>query len=239
MIRLFVNDSLGIGAEIKIIDKQHHYLVNVMRCSVGDDVSLINGRDGEFISKITFINNKYCLLKIISKTKDFVLPKFFGLIFCPIQKNEILLKSSTELGITDFFPCISKYTNKTNAKLNRFESNIIEAVEQSERLDLPKIHKLQTLKDILDTTAKENAIIFFCEERSGFNNPLNIYKKINVEDKKIYALVGAEGGFSKDEKELINSYSNVVSITLGNNILRAETAAIAVLSILKAFYFLN
>lgn len=239
MIRLFIQDNLMVSAEIKLQDKQHHYLANVMRCKINDEVNLINGRDGEFVSKITFINNKYCLLKIASKLKDFVLPKFFGLIFCPIQKNEILLKSSTELGITDFYPCLSKYTNKTNARSNRFEPNIIEAVEQSERLDLPKVHKMQNLKDTLDAIAKDNAIIFFCEERSGFNTPLKVYEKVNVADKKIYALVGSEGGFSKDEKELINSYSNVVSITLGDNILRAETAAISILSILKAFYFLD
>ena len=91
---------------------------------------------------------------------------------------------------------------------------------------------------LVDKISKENSIIFFCEERTSKNSPMEVYKNTNVDKKKIYALVGPEGGFSESEKKLIKSYDNVVSITLGNTILRAETAVTSILSILKILYYL-
>ena len=236
--RVFINDELFLDKEIKINDKIFHYIANVMKCRINDKIILINGKDGEFLSKIVFINNKYLNLKIVEKTKDFLKQPFLGLIFSPIQKIDILLKGATELGTTNFFPVNTNFTNKSNIKINKIDGNIIEAVEQSERLDLPEICKIDTLKNTLDKISKKNSIIFFCEERTSKNSPMEVYKNTDVSNKKIYALVGPEGGFSESEKELIKSYSNVVSITLGNTILRAETAVISILSTLKALYYL-
>ena len=229
--RLFVEEPFNIDNEIKILDKQYHYLHNVLRLNINDTVYLINGKDGEYLSLITFCNNKYIILKIISKTKEFCKEKFLGLIIPPIQKIDIVLKSATELGVSDFYFINTQYTNKANFKEHKIYSNIIEAIEQSERLDCPIIHKLSNIKNILDNINKDS-LIFFCEERTGKNNIENIlkYKNINT---NIYALIGPEGGFTEDEKILINSYKNTISINLGNNILRTETATISILSLLK------
>lgn len=235
--RIFINDELSINKEIKIIDKTFHYIVNVIKCRINDKIILINGKDGEFLSEIVFINKKYLNLKIIEKTKDFSKQEFLGLIFSPIQKIDLLLKSATELGTTNFFPIITDFTNKSNIKISKIDGNIIEAIEQSERLDLPEVNKIDTLKNTLDIISRENSIIFFCEERTGKNTPMDIYKNTNTNNKKIYALIGPEGGFSDSEKKLIKSYNNAISITLGNTILRAETAATSILSILKALYY--
>ena len=237
MPRVFLKEELIIGNEIKITDKIFHYLKNVMRCNINDEIILVNGKDGEFLSKITFENNKYLILKNIKKTKNYQQLPFLGLIFAPIQKIDLLLKSSTELGVTEFLPIITEYTNKSNIKLNKIDGNIIEAIEQSERLDFPVIHQIDKLSTVLDKLNNEQNIIFFCEERTGQNLPINVFNNINVKDKNIYALVGPEGGFSKQEKELINSYNNTISISLGNTILRTETATINILSILKAFFY--
>ncbi len=234
MLRIFLKEDLDINKEIKISDKIYHYIVNVMRCKVKNELTVLNGRDGEFLAEINFLNNKYCILKIKNKIKNYQKEKFLGLIFAPVQKIDLLLKSATELGTTDFFPINTDYaTNKNILKTNKLEGNIIEAIEQSERLDFPNIHELTNLKEILEKLKSENSLIFFCEERTGQNSIKEVLKNIKINDKKIYALVGAEGGFSNREKELINSYQNVVSISLGNTILRVETATIAILSILK------
>ncbi len=237
MPRIFLNEELYINKEIKITDKIFHYLKNVMRCNLGDEVILINGKDGEFLSKISFENNKYIILNIIKKIKNYISQPFLGLIFSPIQKINIILKSATELGTTNFLPVITQYTNKSNLKLSKIEGNIVEAIEQSERLDYPLVEKIDTLHSVLNRLNDNKSIIFFCEERSGKNSPIDVYNNIKINDKKIYALVGPEGGFSDQEKELIKSYKNIISINLGNTILRAETAAISILSILKAFYY--
>ena len=232
MTRIFLKEKLELEKEIKITDKIHHYLINVMRHNINDNIVLVNGADGEFLSKIIFTNNKYCILKIIKKTKDYFKEPFLGLIFAPIQKVDIVLKSATELGVSDFYPIKTEYSNK-DLKDNKIEGNIIEAIEQCERLDFPNIHKIKSLKEILDELQNTNSLIFFCEERTGNNSIKNIIKTIKFEDKKIYALVGPEGGFSNKEKQLINSYKNTISVNLGKNILRTETATISVLSILK------
>ena len=177
-IRIFVNNSLKVGNEVDIIDKQHHYLVNVMRVKVGDTIKLINGKDGEFLSNIIFSNKKRLVLKISEKIKDFHTKKFLGLIFSPIQKIDLLLKGATEIGTTDFYPTIMEYTNKTNIKYNRIKDNIIEAVEQSERIDLPNIAKTVSLNERLQELNNEKNIIFFCEERTSNNSPLNIYNNL-------------------------------------------------------------
>ncbi|MDD2839925.1 MAG: RsmE family RNA methyltransferase [Rickettsiales bacterium] len=234
MLRIFLKENLEVNKEFKIIDKIHHYIVNVMKSTVGDELFVVNGKDGEFLAKITFLNNKYCILKVKNKTKDYYKEKFFGLIFAPIQKIDLVLKSATELGVTDFFPINTDYTtNKNILKTGKIEGNIIEAVEQSERLDFPNVNKIINLKDILENLKDDNSIIFFCEERTGQNSVRDVLKNIKISNKKIYTLVGPEGGFSDKEKELIKSYQNVASISLGGTILRTETATVAIISILK------
>ena len=239
-IRIFVNCELAVENEIKIEDKTFHYLANVMRVEVGGEVKLIDGVNGEFLSFVKSINKKFLVLKVIKKIKDLDNRQFLGLIFAPIQRIDILLKGATELGVTQFIPVITKYTNKSNLKLNKIEGNVIEAIEQCERNDMPKINKLQYLNDVLKNLDNENNIVFFCEERTSNNQPLDIYKnyKNKIINKSIYALIGPEGGFSVEEKELIKSFNNVVSVNLGDTILRSETATISVLSIIKTL-FLN
>lgn len=234
MLRIFLKENLEIEKEFKISDKIYHYIVNVMKNKVGDEIFIVNGKDGEFLSEITFLNNKYCILKIKNKVRDYYKENFLGLIFAPIQKIELVLKSATEIGVSDFFPIDTDFTtNKNLLKTNKIEGNIIEAVEQSERLDLPNVHRIENLKDILEKLKNEDSIIFFCEERTGENSIKEVLKNIKVDTKRVYALVGAEGGFSDKEKKLIKSYQNVVSVSLGGTILRAETATITILSILK------
>ena len=229
--RLFVDLQLEINGEIKIEDKKYHYLVHVMRCGKGDNIILINGKDGEFLSEIIFLNNKYLLLKVIMKQRDYYSQKFLGLIIPPVQKLDIILKSATEIGMTDLYFIQTKYTNG-KVKENQIFGNIIEAVEQSERLDVPNIHNIKSLNVVLDELYCDSNLIFFCEERTGENKLKQVINSIDVE-KNIFIIIGPEGGFSNDEKKLIKSYNNVISISLGNNILRTETAAIASLSILK------
>lgn len=234
IIRLFYNDDLSIDKNISLCDKNNiNYIVNVMRRNINDDIIFVNGKDGEFIGKIVNINKKKVEVNIYKKTRNFEETKFLGLIFSPIQKIELLVKNATELGVTDFYPFKSQYGQYFN-KINRIEPNIIEAVEQCERLDLPHIHEENSLINILDKIYKEDSIVIFCEERS--NNKLSNTIKNLDNNKKIYALIGSEGGFSEEEKKLIKSYKNVYSVSLGKRILRAETATTYILSVIQEWF---
>jgi 16S rRNA (uracil1498-N3)-methyltransferase len=232
--RIFLSDNLVIENEIELDEKRFHYVYNVLRCKKDDNIILTNGKDGEFLSRIFFIDKKKCILKVIKKTRDYYKENFLGLIFSPIQKIDLLIKNAVELGVSDFFPVNTDFSNKNFYKENKINRNIIEAIEQSERLDFPILHKLKNLKETLDNISRKDSLIFFCEERSDKNNNLyNLPKSLELFKKNIYAIVGAEGGFSIKEKELIKTYKSVVPISLGNIILRTETAVSNILSVIK------
>ncbi len=236
--RIFINKTIILHEEIRIEDKTFHYLINVMRRKTGDKIFLVNGFDGEFMGDINFVGKKYLTIIVSEKTREFCSNNFLGLIFAPIQKMDILLKSATEIGVSEFTPITTEYSNTKINNENKLEANIIEALEQSERLDMPKINKIQKLEKVLEILNNDDNIIFFCEERTANNTAVGIYNNMRdkILNKKIYALVGAEGGFSEREKNMIKQYKNVISITLGSNVLRTETAVVSILSILKNFF---
>lgn len=227
IIRIFENQTIKIN-QILETDKTH-YLNNVMRCKVGQKIIIINGTNCEFLGEIKHIAKQKIDILIEKQTKEKQIPSFLGLIFSSIQKIDILLKTSIELGVTNFYPFKSQNT-QTKCKKDRMINNIIEAVEQSERLDFPTIQKEDSLKNVLENLNNIDNQIFFCEERSD-NNNLNSIRVDN--NKKNYILIGPEGGFTNEEITLINSYNNVISINLGDKILRTETAAASMLSIIN------
>lgn len=235
LIRLFYKNDLSVGKNIILDNKNNiNYIVNVMRRKIGDKLIFVNGKDGEFIGVIDGITKNNIIVKIIEKTKDFEKPNFLGLIFSPIQKIDLLVKNATEMGVTDFCPFKSQYSQYVK-KIGKIEPNIVEAIEQCERLDFPIIHKEKSLKEVLDEINDNDSVIIFCEERSH-NKLLNTIQNID-KNKKIYALIGGEGGFSEEEKQLIKSYKNVYSVSLGNRILRAETAVTCILSIIQGVFY--
>ena len=237
LIRIFYKGKLSVGEKL-ILNQENNvnYVVNVMKRKIDDKIIFVNGKDGEFIGKIINITKREITVIVIEKTRDFKIPNFVGLIFSPIQKIDLLVKNATEMGVTDFFPFKSQY-GQYSRKINKIEPNIIEAVEQCERLDFPVIHQEKSLKEILDDIDKDSSIIIFCEERSN-NGLLNTIKNLD-KNKKIYTIIGSEGGFSDSEKKLIKSYKNVYSVSLGDRILRAETATTCILSIIQEFFYEN
>jgi 16S rRNA (uracil1498-N3)-methyltransferase len=229
MIRIFENCDLKVGCVIKT-DKSH-YLRDVMRCIAGQKLIVINGRDGEFIGEITKITKQFVDIALLEQTRIPEKVGFLGLIFSPIQKIDLLAKSPTELGVSEFLPFKSRYC-QTKFKRDKFLLNVIEAVEQSERLDLPVVNEENSLVKILDKiSAEANSTVFFCEERGGGNFDMRDYKFHDAG--KYYALIGCEGGFCEEEKQQIKNYDCVKTVGLGKNILRTETACCAILSIIN------
>jgi 16S rRNA (uracil1498-N3)-methyltransferase len=213
-----------------------------MRKKVGDEIILINGVDGEFLGKIIDIKKKSCDIEIKRQTKEFKNPQNLCLAFGLIKRIEFVAEKGTELGVTEFLPLITQRTIIQKFNKERFEANVIEAVEQSERLDLPKIHDVIKIQKFI-TSLCENDYLIFCEERSGNSKKayeilLDLKKKISEKENKkscgkIYIVVGPEGGFSEEEIKLIKSFKNTYSVSLGEGILRAETATIVILGLVN------
>jgi len=233
--RIFVKKSISSNIVIYIKDKQHHFLKNVMRIRVNDQINIFDGITGEWTSKIISINRENIVLRVIKKIKEMQPSPDIWLIFAPIKQNRmsIAIQKATELGVSKIIPCTTDYTNVKNINLKNLCKNAIEASEQSERLDIPIIEKEVDLKSLLKNWPKDRKLIY-CDEKNLSNKSIietttplkNITKKWSV-------LIGPEGGFSDKEHDLILKNNYVLSTSLGNTILRSDTAITVALFCIK------
>ena len=219
--RIFVEDL--DSPEFCLTESQFHHLFSVLRLRPGDEFLAFNPKAGEWSCQVKEIRKKTMLCEKSKQLRELVSQPKLALAFCPI-KNEnmkLIFEKGTELGVSDFFPVVSQ---NTNAKINieKMEMITILAAEQSERLDIPKIHDISSLEDFLENLP-ENFEWFSCVER------MQNQQKADFSTKACGFIVGPEGGFSEQEKEILSLKTSPIS--LSRNILRSETAAIACLSI--------
>jgi 16S rRNA (uracil1498-N3)-methyltransferase len=226
--RVYVDAPLNEGADHIVSESLHHYLKNVMRLDVGAKLRVFNGKDGEFVGVISETGKKRTVLKFekLLKTQPFT-HRNIHLLFTPLKKerNDWLIEKSVELGVTDLHPIITQNTDIRKVNEEKICAQIIEAAEQCERLDLPTLHPIQDIWKIL-ATWDANARILAAIERMDAK-PV---KEALPEAGDIAFLIGPAGGFTADEKEKMKKVAVITPISLGNTILRAETAAIAALS---------
>lgn len=224
MIRLFVKNRLFMGSVVIPDEKQTHYLKNVMRRSIGDQILLFNGCDGEWSGVISDLNKKQIALVVEYQTRtQKTLPTT---ILCPalIKKEhmDLVLQKATELGVTRIQPIITR--NTVVRQFNRERAYLIvrEAAEQCERLCLPQIDNPCYLDDFLANYTEEATLVFL-SERGQTSGPCFSWDKVCF-------VIGPEGGWTPDEIRRLSSVKNSVSCRLGETVLRAETASIATLA---------
>lgn len=229
-IRLYIQEKLQEGAEFIASSDDSHYLCNVMRCVKGDSIKCFNSQDGEFLCEIINSNKKQTTLLAKNKLRSPVTETDIWLIFAPLKKDktDIVIEKSVELGVAKIIPVITEYTNSSQIKIDRFKTQAKEASEQCERLSVPQISAPTDLSVILDNWDDSRVLFFMDERRQGSN----IIEQYTIsKDKSCALLIGPEGGFSDEEAKLLNSKPFVKNISLGPRILRAETAAVAALSV--------
>ena len=228
--RLFIRESISSNIVLYVKGKQYHLLKNVLRVVIGDEIRLFDGITGEWQSTVLSINRNNITLRVDKNILKIKKNNDLWLIFAPLRqsKTSLAVQKATELGISIIIPCITEYTNSRNVNIKNLYGNIIEASEQSERLDIPKIEKPVKLKDLLNKWPKDRYLVF-CDEKNN-NKSDNIINKISSykNRKKSWAvLIGPEGGFSDSEKEMIINNNFVISVSLGNRVLRSDTAITA------------
>ena len=225
-IRLFFSESLYINLKSKLDKTQSHYIHKVMRIKEGQNFSLFN-QSGEFEAKIENILKGIVEFSVKKKLRSSDNPREIWLAFTPIKLNylNLMIQKATELGVTRFIPLLSDRTVVRKINEKRVKKIIVEASEQSNRLNLPVLDKLKKLEEFL----KENidtTILF------GDLNSDN--KKIDIQsDEPICVLIGPEGDFSIKEREIISKMKNIIPLNINKNILRSETAAISIISIIS------
>ena len=227
--RLFVEKQISQNLMIYIKEKQLHFLKNVLRVKLDDVISIFDGSSGEWNAQIISISKEKIALKVLNKIKEFETQPDIWLIFAPIKlfRLNITIQKAVELGVSRFVPCKTEYSNFEKLNYKNLELNAIEASQQCERLDVPKIEKIINFKSLLDGFPSDRALVF-CDE-SDPSLP-SIYEEVKSQVtnySKWAAIIGPEGGFSEQEKNQLINEENVLRVTLGKRILRSDTAAIS------------
>ena len=211
-------------------DKQAHYVRHVMRATQNDFFGIFDGINGEYACQIIECDKKNLVFKAIETIRPHLPPSNLALIFAVIKKTplEFLIQKATELGAGILQPIITDRTVIRDINQERLESIATEASEQCGLTAVPVIFPIKSLADSLLPYEK----IIFCDER-GTGIPI---KKLMLENAPVDAiLIGPEGGFSTTEADFLYSQSNIVAVSLGSRIMRAETAALASLAIIQGF----
>ncbi|MCD8497623.1 MAG: 16S rRNA (uracil(1498)-N(3))-methyltransferase [Alphaproteobacteria bacterium] len=234
--RLFVNDPLQTGGSALLNTPQSHYLRNVLRKKEGDELRLFNGRDGEFIASLEAIGKKEAIVRIQEQIiPQPSAPPRIHLICAPIKKNrmDILIEKAVELGVTDLHPVITERTEARKINEDRLAAQMIEALEQCERLEKPVLHPAHPFEKLLGSW--QGPDILLCAERHDAPHLLDFLDKTTPAAPPAL-LIGPEGGFSPKEIEKALSIKACHAISLGPAILRAETAALHALGITSAYF---
>ncbi len=225
-IRLFFEKSLSLNLNSTLDKSQSHYLSKVMRINIGKSFSLFN-QSGEWEAKVENIDKGIVEFLVIKKLRSANREKEIWLAFAPIKINylNLMIQKATEIGVTRFIPLLTERTIVRKLNEKRINKIIIEASEQSNRLKVPTLDKLTKLDTFLKTN--QNANIIF-----GDLNTDN--KKIDLKNKNpLCVLIGPEGDFSLKEREGILKLKNLIPLKINDNILRSETAAISMISIIS------
>ena len=227
-IRLFFSDTLSANMIDKLDKDQSHYLSKVMRVKENEVFSLFN-KEGEWEAKILGISKNIVEFKIIKQLRQKEITKELWLAFSPIKSNyqNFMLQKATELGVTKFMPIIFDRTVVRKINKERLEKIVIEASEQSNRINVPPIESPQTLDNFLK---KKNLMNLIFTDLNSDNRKVD---KSKLTDKPICIIIGPEGDFSEVERDKILSFKNVQPIKINDNILRSETAVISAISIVN------
>jgi len=230
-IRLFFSDTLSVNMINKLNKDQSHYLSKVMRVKENDVFSLFN-KEGEWEAKILGISKNTVEFKIIKQLRQKGITKELWLAFSPIKSNyqNFMLQKATELGVTKFLPIIFDRTVVRKINKDRIEKIVIEASEQSNRINVPTIEEAQDLNNFLKKNVMD--LIF-----TDLNSNIKKIDKSKFTEKPVCIIIGPEGDFSDTERERILSFKGVQPIKINENILRSETAVISAISIVN--YVIN
>ena len=226
-IRLFFSATLSADMIDKLDKSQSHYLTKVMRIKKNEVFSLFN-KNGEWEAKVLGISKNIVEFKTTKQLRQKENFKELWLAFSPIKSNyqNFMIQKATELGVTKFLPIIFDRTVVRKINKERLEKIIIEASEQSNRINVPTIEDSQNLNGFL----KKNLMDLIFTDLNSSNEKID---KSKLTDKPVCIIIGPEGDFSESEREEILSFNSVQAIKINENILRSETAVISAISIVN------
>jgi len=232
-IRLYVEQPLGAGQPVSLSQDAAHYLIGVMRKVAGDTVAVFNGHDGEWCATIIRAARRSCALVCDAPTAPQLNPPDLWLLFAPIKKarTDFIVEKATELGAARIIPVQSDFTNAERIRRDRLQAHAIEAAEQCGATFVPPVDDLQALSRLLDKWPQERAL-FWADEATVEGEAATRLAACAPGPAAI--LIGPEGGFSPAERTRLAALPFVRRIGLGPRILRADTAAVAAITLWQA-----
>jgi len=231
--RLYVDAPLARGASLACDGDQANYLLNVLRLGNGGRILLFNGRDGEWEAEIAQAARRRCKLNVIAQRRVQEDGPDLELLFAPLKRARLdyMVQKATELGVDCLRPVLTRRTVPERVNLERMRANVIEAAEQCGILRVPAVSRPQTLEQAMTGWDGARRLIY-CDEAASLASPLAALA--TLPRGPLAVLVGPEGGFDPDERRLLLAQPFTLSLSLGPRILRADTAAVAVLALVNA-----
>jgi len=241
--RLFVDAPLNEGARVAPAPTAQNYLLNVLRLRDGDPILLFNGRDGEWLARIEMVSRRAAALIVEKLLRRQTVAGQLEYAFAPLKQARLdyMVQKAAEMGAARLTPVLTRRTQVRRVNIERLRANVIEAAEQCGLLNAPEIGAAQELEDWLAALPADRLLVF-CDEDAAVEDPVAALRgSAPSQEGRIVAaaislLIGPEGGFEPSERGLILQKSNVLRLSLGPRILRADTAAVAALALVQAVF---
>ncbi len=228
--RLYVDAPLAKDGTVALDRDQANYMLNVLRLKQGDAVLLFNGRDGEWRGQIAGAGKKNVAAEVAEQTRPQPKPLDLHFLFAPLKhaRLDYMVQKAVELGVSRLQPVITQHTQVARVNVERMHANAVEAAQQCGILSLPEIGEPVAFKALKEDAGR---VLIFCDEDAEVKDPVAALKGAKL---PVAVLTGPEGGFSDDERAALLARKNVIRISLGPRILRADTAAVAALTLVQA-----
>jgi len=230
--RLYVRAPLAAGAVVPLDRAQAHYLGTVLRLTSGQPVLVFNGSDGEWRA-ILQAQKRAAALTVEVRTRPQPVPADLHYLFAPLKaaRLDYMVQKAVEMGVSMLQPVMTRHGQVARVNSGRMLANAIEAAEQCGLLSLPEIKPLVALTDILAAWNPKRRLVF-CDEDAELESP--VVALADLPSAPLALLIGPEGGFSAEERDILLKCPYVVRLSLGPRILRADTAAVAALAVIQA-----
>lgn len=231
--RLFHQGPLHLRAEVSLTPQQVHYLKNVLRLGEGDAVRLFNAENGEWCCTIDKLRKHEGVARCDEKLADPTLPPDIDYVFAPLKSARLdyVAQKATEMGARRLRPVVTRHTVVRKVNRRKVLANAIEAAEQCNLVFVPEVCEAQPLEQML-AHWDENRRIVYGDEAAPVADPIAALHKVPCGP--LAVLVGPEGGFAPEERNLLRRLPFVHAIRLGPRIMRADTAGVAMLALVQA-----
>jgi len=232
--RLFVDAHLSAGQTVALERNQSNYLGNVLRLAAGDSILVFNGRDGEWQAVITGRKRPDQLTITAQHRPQDRLPDV-TYVFAPLKhaRLDYMVQKAVEMGAAKLQPVLTRFTQVSRVNSERMRANVIEAAEQCGILSIAEVAEPVPLDRYLGQRDPKRLLVF-CDEAAETANPLEALQRRPAAEAGIDILIGPEGGFAEEERAVLLRQPQILRLSLGPRILRADTAGVAALALVQA-----